>query len=165
MLDFLGVNFLAIIYNLWLLTTKIMIGDKKKISPQYSILYSSKFGHIWMLNPCTTSQFRRRIRNSWFLKGSVWFTVQFWWQAFVICIWVSFHSYIKLGRSQGGGSIFGISLHFYVGISNFFPISDPDSHAHLPIYRMDSSNAYFDYLYFGSLFLSKKSIPDLEKKN
>ena len=102
MLDFLGVNFLAIIYNLWLLTTKIMIGDKKKISPQYSILYSSKFGHIWMLNPCTTSQFRRRIRNSWFLKGSVWFTVQFWWQAFVICIWVSFHSYIKLGRSQGG---------------------------------------------------------------
>ena len=64
-----------------------------------------------------------------------------------------------------GGSIFGISLHFYVGISKFFPISDPNSHAHLPIYRMDSSNAYFDYLYFGSLFLSKKSIPDLEKQN
>ena len=96
-----------------------------------SILYSSKFGHIWMLNPCTTSQFRRRIRNSWFLKGSVWFTVQFWWQAFVICIWVSFHSYIKLGRSQGG-SIFGISLHFYVWISNFFPISDP---IHMPTYQ------------------------------
>ena len=32
MLDFLGVNFLAIIYNLWLLTTKIMIGDQKKKS-------------------------------------------------------------------------------------------------------------------------------------
>ena len=161
MLDFLGVNFLAIIYNLWLLTTKIMIGDKKK-SHRNIVFFIHQNSD--MLNPCTTSQFRRRIRNSWFLKGSAWFTVQFWWQAFVICIWVSFHSYIKLGRSQGG-SIFGISLHFYVGISKFFPISDPDSHAHLPIYRMDSSNAYFDYLYFGSLFLSKKSIPDLEKKN
>ena len=99
MLDFLGVNFLAIIYNLWLLTTKIMIGDKKK-SHRNIVFFIHQNSD--MLNPCTTSQFRRRIRNSWFLKGSVWFTVQFWWQAFVICIWVSFHSYIKLGRSQGG---------------------------------------------------------------
>ena len=165
MLDFLGVNFLAIIYNLWLLTTKIMIGDKKKSHRNivFFIHQNSDISECWIHVPQVNFVGEFGIHDFWRVRFGSQFSFGGKYALYVF----GFHFIHTLNwvGVKGGGSIFGISLHFYVGISNFFPISDPDSHAPLPIYRMDSSNAYFDYLYLGSLFLSKKSIPDLEKKN
>ena len=54
MLDFLGVNFLAIIYNLCLLTTKIMIGDKQKKSHRNIVFFihqNSDISECWIHVP------------------------------------------------------------------------------------------------------------------
>ena len=128
MLDFLGVNFLTIIYNLWLLTTKIMIGDKKK-SHRYIVFFIHQNLDI--------SECRIQVPQVNFVRE---FGIHF--SSFIPLLCRNLKMFPDFSRSQGG--------------TRPRSACQRGSVPPVPIYGMYSSNAYFDYLYFGSLVFPKK---------